>query len=391
MAAMPFDAKNPASIPPPPTQAIPRAQRIQGKGFPFGGVNHFSLQSVAPASHGREYKTGLASRIQTTCTGLPFTAQPSPDPEHAQFHTPPQCRPGTAGVMPARTAKTEPPDSMEVSSSKSSSVSPGRREVMSNEDKLSDSQKIAEAKANRKKRKNDREKKRRLEINEKLERLARTLGLSDSKAKSEKYAVLAEAVSVINSLRERNLELRNDKAQLRDELLNLTRCLQSAFPRDQTPQIPPLQQFSPQTRQQQNRNQHQRKQRDRQPQSSSSSRVPYARTQQLSSQNPSFDSPSPPRNSPPPTPSITNSFLPPLEAPSPPRSQTTSHLPNDLSSLSPFSYPPGNSQQTIPDATPDQGTNGLLDTGDQDPLINLFHLEEPNQVMDLPAADELFF
>jgi len=84
-------------------------------------------------------------------------------------------------------------------------------------------------KARRKQRKNDREKKRRLEINEKFERLARMLGMTDI-ANSEKYNVLAEAVTVINDLRSRNSELRNEKSELRCELVNLTRALQSIFP-----------------------------------------------------------------------------------------------------------------------------------------------------------------
>jgi len=84
-------------------------------------------------------------------------------------------------------------------------------------------------KARRKQRKNDREKQRRLEINEKFDKLAQLLGLAD-KAKLEKYNVLAEAVNVINSLKSRNTELRSEKVELRNELVNLTRCLQSAFP-----------------------------------------------------------------------------------------------------------------------------------------------------------------
>mmetsp|Transcript_6058 Transcript_6058/g.8404 ORF Transcript_6058/g.8404 Transcript_6058/m.8404 type:complete len:371 (+) Transcript_6058:218-1330(+) len=85
-------------------------------------------------------------------------------------------------------------------------------------------------KALRKQRKNDREKKRRLEINEKMEKLANILGLASEKAKTEKYNVLAEAAKVINQLRSRNSELRNEKSELRSELSSLTRCLQDAFP-----------------------------------------------------------------------------------------------------------------------------------------------------------------
>uniref|UniRef100_A0A7S2TZ38 BHLH domain-containing protein n=1 Tax=Lotharella oceanica TaxID=641309 RepID=A0A7S2TZ38_9EUKA len=90
----------------------------------------------------------------------------------------------------------------------------------------------------RKQRKNDREKKRRLEIAEKFERLAGLLGIQDRAMRGDKYTLLDQALTLINSLRERNSELKNEKSELRRELVNLTKCLQNAFPSEAAQQQP---------------------------------------------------------------------------------------------------------------------------------------------------------
>jgi hypothetical protein len=77
-------------------------------------------------------------------------------------------------------------------------------------------------------RKNSREKQRRQEINDKFEHLSQLLNLG-RKSKAEKFTVLAEAISVIVTLRRENEELRGQR-DVRSGLSRMTNCLQSAFP-----------------------------------------------------------------------------------------------------------------------------------------------------------------
>jgi len=95
----------------------------------------------------------------------------------------------------------------------------------------------------RKMRKSNREKMRRLELKEGFEALARMLEMRDiyqhsginnkvaagsqavSKKPAEKVHVLSEAINLIKALKKKNQELLKDKALLRHEMVNLTRCL----------------------------------------------------------------------------------------------------------------------------------------------------------------------
>lgn len=83
--------------------------------------------------------------------------------------------------------------------------------------------------ARRKDRKNNREKQRRSELNDKFDKLSQILNLG-RKIKTEKFAILSEAINSILNLRSENSELKAEKAELRSELAKLTSCLQHAFP-----------------------------------------------------------------------------------------------------------------------------------------------------------------
>jgi len=86
----------------------------------------------------------------------------------------------------------------------------------------------------RKERKNNREKQRRSELNDKFDKLCQILNLG-RKTKAEKFAILAEGINVILTLKAENAELKAEKAELRSELAKLTSCLQQAFPNQQLP------------------------------------------------------------------------------------------------------------------------------------------------------------
>lgn len=79
----------------------------------------------------------------------------------------------------------------------------------------------------RKFRKNYREKQRRSELNDKFEALCEILNLQ---GKNEKFTILAEAINLITSLQNRVNELKQERNSLKEEIHQLTSCLQRAFP-----------------------------------------------------------------------------------------------------------------------------------------------------------------
>lgn len=99
----------------------------------------------------------------------------------------------------------------------------------------------------RKIRKNNREKRRRLELNDKFEVLTDMLNMSCAKGESrrhcmtqpgsmlrsylaEKFVILSEAISLIQSLRMENNSMQHDTIKLREQLQDMTVLLQQTFP-----------------------------------------------------------------------------------------------------------------------------------------------------------------
>lgn len=80
----------------------------------------------------------------------------------------------------------------------------------------------------RRRRKNRREKLRRLEVNGKFLDLTRKVGLPD-RAKSNKIAVLSEAVRVIDGLRDSRREAVTERREFAREVENLTACIQHIY------------------------------------------------------------------------------------------------------------------------------------------------------------------
>ena len=84
-------------------------------------------------------------------------------------------------------------------------------------------------KTKRKLRKNNRERQRRSELNDKFDELSDLLRLGSTSAigggKVEKFSVLSEAVTTINTLRKEAFELRSEKAELRAEIMKLSTAL----------------------------------------------------------------------------------------------------------------------------------------------------------------------
>ena len=87
-------------------------------------------------------------------------------------------------------------------------------------------------KAKRKIRKNTREKQRRSELNEKFDELQALLQLGGGQTKVEKFAVLSEAIGVIEQLKKENGDLLSERKELREERRKMTGVLEGFWPQN---------------------------------------------------------------------------------------------------------------------------------------------------------------
>jgi len=158
--------------------------------------------------------------------------------------TAPQNLPGF-GTPLYTTLKSESPQAEDEDDDHSAPVTPGMIKTDKKTRKTSRAESQApyslnngsDLKMTRQLRKNTREKQRRLELNDQFETLCNLLNLGTNN-KTEKFAILSQAIDVISSLRQENIELRREKTELRAEMGKLALSLQNSFPAQPLPSVP---------------------------------------------------------------------------------------------------------------------------------------------------------
>ena len=91
---------------------------------------------------------------------------------------------------------------------------------------------MSHLKIKRKIRKNTREKQRRSELNDKFDELQALLQLGGGQTKVEKFAILSEAIGVIEQLKKDVAELRQEKVDTRAEVRKMTGVLEGFWPQN---------------------------------------------------------------------------------------------------------------------------------------------------------------